>query len=147
MRELVGDHRPDLAVGERRLQERLPQDDALARADAHCFRVRCTRHVVDAEHGHPRAWNTFDTREARSRDAEILAAQVAQLGRQVRREEREEQHQPGEDRCDEDPPRAPERPGKGHHDGDRRAYEDEPHAELDPRRERPLDVADVRYVV
>src|SRR4051794_27223976 len=76
--------------------------------------------------------------------AQVVAVELAQLGDQIRREEREQQREAREDNSAGDPPCAAERARERHDDRYRGAHEQELSAEREPRVEGVLEHALLR---
>ena len=146
VRDLVGEHRLHLVVREAAVEERVPEDDPLARAEADGVgvgRAREVGHVLDAER------NRVDPLLRR-----VLASGRLQVGPleplrrgQVGVDEAEEDSEADEDGGRAEPPATREPSGERHHDDEREADEQKLGPELDPVREERLDVAAVGLVV
>ena len=146
MAELVRDHDLQLPVGEPPVEERVPQHDAAARAEAGRLRVRQRRHVAHGLDDDRRVLHVLDPLErARLTQQHRIPQRVR--AEQIRRHERGQRRQRDEDRRRRQPPPVAQPAREPHHDREREAEEDELAAEREPVPEDVREVADVRQVM
>ena len=146
MPELVRDHDAQLPVGEPPVQQRVPEHDAPARAEARRLGVRQRRHVVDGLDDDRRVLHVLDALERARLRLQLRVVQAVGV-EQVRSHERRQRDEPDEDRSGGQPPPPADEAAEPHHDQEREAEEHELAAEREPVAEGVRDVADVRQVM